>query len=125
MSRTTLPLPGIEWPHQCQTSSEAARFGADVSLLGQAVQLLTQGVTIADFRPESADDTVDIRVRFPSGDRTLEALQGLRVPTQTGLIPITNFVSFEPGAAHGRDPAAGSAPHGRRRIRRRAGIARG
>jgi len=96
----TLPLPGIEWRINVNRS-EAARFGADVSLLGQAVQLLTQGVTIADFRPESADDTVDIRVRFPSGDRTLEALQGLRVPTQTGLIPITNFVSFEPAPRTG------------------------
>lgn len=89
------PLPGVEWAIKVNRS-EAARFGADVSLLGQAVQLLTQGITIADYRPDFTDGAVDIRVRFPSGDRTLEELRSLRVPTQAGLVPIANFVSFEP-----------------------------
>ncbi|PIE11956.1 MAG: MFS transporter [Rhodobacterales bacterium] len=90
----TRALPGVEWTIKLDRS-EAARFGADVSLLGQAVQLLTRGITVADYRPDYTDGSVDIRVRFPSGDRTLEELRGLRVPTSSGLIPISNFVTFE------------------------------
>ncbi|MCK0166350.1 efflux RND transporter permease subunit [Jannaschia sp. S6380] len=96
----TQPLPGVEWRLRVDRS-EAARFGADVSLIGQAVQLLTQGITVADYRPDSAEGSVDIRVRFPSGDRTLEELEGLRVPTTAGLVPISNFVTFEPTARTG------------------------
>ncbi|SFP34751.1 efflux RND transporter permease subunit [Tranquillimonas alkanivorans] len=96
----TRPLPGVEWRVQVDRS-EAARFGADVSLLGQAVQLLTQGITVADYRPDDAEGPVDIRVRFPAGDRTLEELQALRVPTNAGLVPVSNFVSFEPAPRTG------------------------
>ncbi|MDG1863241.1 MAG: efflux RND transporter permease subunit [Yoonia sp.] len=96
----TSPLPGVEWRLRVDRS-EAARFGADVSLLGQAVQLLTQGITVADYRPDNVDGSVDIRVRFPSADRTLEELESLRVPTNSGLIPISNFVTFEPAPRTG------------------------
>jgi multidrug efflux pump len=89
------PLPGVEW-RVALDRSEAARAGADVTLLGQAVQLLTQGITVADYRPDDAEGAVDIRVRFPSGDRTLEELRNLRVPTSRGLVPVAHFVTFEP-----------------------------
>ncbi len=97
---STLPLPGVEWRIRVDRT-EAARFGADVSLLGQAIQLLTQGITVADYRPDDVDGSVDIRVRFPNQDRTLEELESLRVPTNAGLVPITNFVSFEPSPRSG------------------------
>ena len=96
----TSPLPGVEWEIRLDRS-EAARFGADVALLGQAVQLLTQGITIADYRPESAEEAVDIRIRFPAGDRSLAELESLRVPTSAGLIPVTNFVTFAPAPRSG------------------------
>lgn len=91
----TTPLPGVEWEIRLDRS-EAARFGADVALLGQAVQLLTQGITIADYRPDNVEEAVDIKVRFPADERTLAELESLRVPTTVGLIPISNFVSFAP-----------------------------
>ncbi|RFC64101.1 AcrB/AcrD/AcrF family protein [Fulvimarina endophytica] len=93
----TRPLPGVEW-RLSVNREEAARYGADVSLLGQAVQLLTRGIEVSDYRPENAsgDGEVPIRVRFPAGDRTLERLEDLRIPTSQGLVPIRNFVSFQP-----------------------------
>ncbi|SMC36263.1 multidrug efflux pump [Fulvimarina manganoxydans] len=93
----TRPLPGVEWQLSVNRE-EAARYGADVSLLGQAVQLLTAGIEVSDYRPEDAsgDGEVPIRVRFPAGDRTLERLEDLRIPTAQGLVPIRNFVSFQP-----------------------------
>ena len=91
----TLPVPGVE-VSILVNRAEAARFGADVSLLGQAVQLLTQGITVADYRPDDVDGSLDIRVRFPRAERTLAELASLRVPTTSGLVPISNFVTFAP-----------------------------
>jgi multidrug efflux pump len=96
----TRPNPGVEWQITVDRS-EAARSGADVALLGQAVQLLTRGITVADYRPEDGDEEVDIVVRFPAVDRTLAELEALRVPTSAGLVPISNFVSFTPAPQSG------------------------
>lgn len=96
----TRPVPGVE-VSILVNRAEAARFGADVSLLGQAVQLLTQGITVADYRPGDVDGSLDIRVRFPREERTLAELAGLRVPTTAGLVPISNFVTFEPSERTG------------------------
>ena len=96
----TRPLPGVE-VSILVNRAEAARFGADVSLLGQAVQLLTQGITIADYRPDDVDGSLDIRVRFPREERTLSELGSLRVPTSAGLVPISNFVTFAPSERTG------------------------
>ncbi len=96
----TRPLPGVE-VSILVNRVEAARFGADVSLLGQAVQLLTQGITIADYRPDDVDGSLDIRVRFPREERSLAQLGNLRVPTSAGLVPISNFVTFAPSERTG------------------------
>ena len=91
----TRPLPGVEVSILVDRE-EAARYGADVSLLGQAIQLLTQGITVADYRPDDTDGALDIRVRFPRDERSLAELGNLRVPTSAGLVPISNFVTFAP-----------------------------
>jgi multidrug efflux pump len=96
----TRPVPGVE-VSILVNRAEAARFGADVSLLGQAVQLLTQGITVADYRPDDIDGSLDIRVRFPREERSLSELSGLRVPTSSGLVPISNFVTFAPSPRTG------------------------
>lgn len=96
----TRPVPGVE-VSILVNRAEAARFGADVSLLGQAVQLLTQGITVADYRPDDVDGSLDIRVRFPREDRSLAELGALRVPTSSGLVPISNFVTFAPSERTG------------------------
>jgi multidrug efflux pump len=91
----TRPLPGVEVAIDVNRA-EAARFGADISLLGQAIRLLTQGIKVTDYRPDDADGELDVRVRFPSDARSLSELGSLRVPTSAGLVPISNFVSFSP-----------------------------
>lgn len=96
----TRPVPGVE-VSILVNRAEAARFGADVSLLGQAVQLLTQGITVADYRPDDIDGSLDIRVRFPREERSLAELASLRVPTSSGLVPISNFVTFAPAERTG------------------------
>ncbi|WP_299365582.1 efflux RND transporter permease subunit, partial [uncultured Paracoccus sp.] len=91
----TRALPGVEVAINVDRA-QAARYGADVALLGQAIQLLTQGITVTSYRPGDVDGEMDVRVRFPADDRSLGELGKLRVPTSAGLVPISNFVSFEP-----------------------------
>ncbi|MGJ3262478.1 MAG: efflux RND transporter permease subunit [Salinarimonas sp.] len=96
----TRPLPGVEW-ELAVDRTQAARYGADVTLLGQAVQLFTAGLKVAEYRPDTADGEVDIRVRFPTTDRSLAQLEQFRIPTSQGLVPIRNFVEFRPAARTG------------------------
>jgi multidrug efflux pump len=58
----TRSLPGIDWKIAVDRA-EAARFGADITTVGSAIQLVTNGILIGDYRPDDADDEVDIRVR--------------------------------------------------------------
>lgn len=88
-------LPGVEWRIEVNRA-EAARFGADVLTVGNAVQLVTNGLLLAKFRPEYASDEVDIRVRFPENWRSLEQMSRLSVSTSRGQVPLSNFVHMVP-----------------------------
>ncbi len=84
-------LPGIEWELSVDRA-QAALYGADVSQVGVAVQLITNGVKVGEYRPDRSDDAVDIRVRYPLEARGVGALDELRISTPGGLVPISNFV---------------------------------
>lgn len=88
-------LPGIEWRLEVDRAA-AARFGADVLTVGNAVQLVSNGLLLAKFRPVYASDEVDIRVRFPESWRSLSQLERLTVETGRGQVPLTNFVTLRP-----------------------------
>ncbi len=94
----TSPLPGIEWRLKVDRT-EAARFGADVSLVGSIIQLVTTGIKVGEYRPDDSDEEIDIRVRFPKDKRSLDQLANLRIPTGRGSVPISTFVTREPGSA--------------------------
>jgi multidrug efflux pump len=89
------PLPGIDWRIEIDRQ-EAARFGTDISSIGSAIQLLTNGIMLGDYRPENADDEVDIRVRFPDDLRNLNQLDHLTVATAQGNVPLSNFMTRVP-----------------------------
>ncbi len=91
----TRSLPGVEFKLNVDRA-QAAIYGADVSQVGIAVQLVTNGIKVGEYRPDRADDGVDIRVRYPSESRGLLALDQLRINTANGLVPLSNFVSLEP-----------------------------
>ena len=91
----TRPLPGIEWQIDVDRA-EAARFGADITLVGNMIQLVTNGIKIGEYRPDDAEDEIDIRVRYPYDDRSLSQIDDLRIPTADGLVPISNFVERVP-----------------------------
>ncbi|WP_439889260.1 efflux RND transporter permease subunit [Pseudomonas sp. MBLB4123] len=88
-------LPGIEWRLQVDREA-AARFGADVLSVGNAVQMVSNGLKLATYRPEDANDEVDIRVRLPGSWRSLDQLGRLTLNTPNGQVPLGNFVSLQP-----------------------------
>jgi multidrug efflux pump len=85
------PLPGIDWKIAVDRT-HASRFGADIATVGNGVQLVTNGIKVAEFRPNDADEELDIRIRFPPEYRGLDQLDRLRIQTREGLVPISLFV---------------------------------
>jgi multidrug efflux pump len=90
-----LPLPGIDWTINVD-KAEAAKYGAGVAAVGTAVQLVTNGVKITEYRPTEVDKAVDIIIRFPQDRRSLGEIDELRMQTPSGYVPIGNFVQREP-----------------------------
>ncbi len=86
-----LPLPGIDWRLEVD-KAEAAKYGANINSVGTAVQLVTNGVKVTEYRPSDTDKAVDIIVRYPSDRRSLGQIDELRVQTPSGYVPIGNFV---------------------------------
>ncbi|MPZ55508.1 MAG: MMPL family transporter [Rhizobiales bacterium] len=87
-----LPLPGIDWKIEVD-KAEAAKYGAGVNVVGNAVQLVTNGMKVTEYRPADSDKQVDIIVRFPENRRSLDQLDALRVQSSAGDVPIGNFVT--------------------------------
>ena len=90
----TAPVPAIEW-EMTVDREKAAMMGADVASVGSSVQLMTNGVLIGRFRPDDAEDEIDIRLRYPESARGFSKLDELRVATREGQSPISSFVTRE------------------------------
>ena len=90
------PLPGIEWTVQIDRD-EAARHGVSIDSIGSMVKLITKGIDISDYRPDDSDDEIDITLRFQRGQRNLDRLEELRVPTANGnYVPLSVFAELVP-----------------------------
>lgn len=87
----TRPLPGIQWELEIDRV-QAAKFGADVTAVGNVLKLVTNGLKVTEYRPSDSDEEIDISIRYPTEFRTLEQLDRIRVQTEQGLVPISNFV---------------------------------
>ncbi|MBB4264397.1 efflux RND transporter permease subunit [Roseospira visakhapatnamensis] len=88
------PIPGIQWELDVNMG-QAAKLGGDVASVGSIVQLVTDGLKVSSFRPDSATDEVDIVVRYPQDRRSMSQLDQLRLNTPEGLVPLSAFVERE------------------------------
>lgn len=89
----TTPVPGIEWEIVVDRA-RAAMFGANMTEIGTAIQLMTNGVFMGDYRPTDSEEEVDIRVRYPAEYRGLEQMDTIRITTASGdLVPISSFMT--------------------------------
>jgi multidrug efflux pump len=89
------PIPEIVWEFRVDRE-KAGRNNISVMAVGQMIKLITNGIKVNEYRPDDADDEVDIVVRFPEEYRNLGQLARLRVYTDSGQEPITNFVQRTP-----------------------------
>ena len=89
------PLPGIDW--QINVNREAAaEYGADVRLIGSAIQMMTRGYKVTEYRPDDAEEEVDIMIRFPEETRSLDQFLDFNLQTSVGAVPLSNFVTLKP-----------------------------
>ena len=90
------PLPGIEWRIDINRE-EASRFNQTIASVGFITQLLTKGLKIGEYRPDSKREEIDVVVRYPTHARTLNQLFDLRVPNGgQGEVPLANFAKIYP-----------------------------
>ena len=89
-------IPGIEW-RLTVDRAQAAKYGADVALVGNYVQLVTKGLKLTGYRTNDSDEEIDVVIRYPKIYRRLDQLQRMRIKTDIGLVPIDGFVDWAPG----------------------------
>jgi len=89
------PIPGIEWQLSVDRA-QAAKYGADVSLVGSYIRMVTNGLKVGEFRSGDADEEIDMVVRFPGELRSLDQLDQIRVRTDQGQVPLANFITRTP-----------------------------
>jgi multidrug efflux pump len=93
--RDDRPRPEIEW--QLNVNRElAGQYGLDITVIGNVVKLVTNGIIASDYRPDDVTDEVDIIVRFPENSRSISQLDRLKIYTPQGPVPIGNFVERVP-----------------------------
>lgn len=88
----TAPVPGIEWEIVVDRA-QAAMLGANMAEIGSAIQLMTNGIFMGDYRPDDSEEEVDIRVRYPAEYRGLSQMDTIRISTTNGPVPISSFVT--------------------------------
>lgn len=88
-------LPGVEWNLKVDRV-QAKRFGADIAVIGDFVQVATGGLKIGEYRPDDSDYELDIRMRLPTQEQNFSQLDTVGIKTESGLVPISNFVARQP-----------------------------
>jgi multidrug efflux pump len=85
------PLPGIDWEMKVDRA-QALKFGTSVDVIGRAIQMASTGIKLGGYRPNDADEEIDIQARYPVEYRTIDQLDQIRINTSKGRVPISNFV---------------------------------
>jgi len=48
---------------------------------------------LGTYRDQDTGDELDIKVRLPQDERTLDALDSMRIATSQGMVPVSNFIA--------------------------------
>ncbi len=91
----TIPTNLLKWTIKID-KEKARQFGVTTQDIGAAIQFMTSGVKVGEYRPEDLDEEVDIRVRFPADQRRLDQFSDLTVNTRFGQAPLSSFVEIVP-----------------------------
>ena len=73
--------------------AQAAKFGMDITTIGYYIRMVTNGLKVAEYRPDDSDDEIDIVIRHGTRHRTLDQLDSVRIEGDDGSVPISSFVN--------------------------------
>ena len=91
----TLPIPLVDWELTID-KPKAAQFGVDIFTIGTAIKLVTEGIMIGKYRPNDIDEELEIYVRYPESDRSIDQLDNVMIESSVGKVPISNFLTKKP-----------------------------
>ena len=91
----TIPTNLLKWTIKID-KEKAKQFGVTTQDIGAAIQFMTAGVKVGEYRPADLDEEVEIRVRFPADQRRLDQFNDLTVNTRFGQAPLSSFVEVVP-----------------------------
>ncbi|MAH73523.1 MAG: acriflavin resistance protein [Cellvibrionales bacterium TMED49] len=91
----TIPIAGVQWEFRIDRSL-ASMTDVNVKTLGQSIQLVTNGLPLSYFRPDDAEEEVEISLRYPKLQRNFTELDGLLVNSALGSVPIGIFTERRP-----------------------------
>ena len=92
---TDLNIPGIEWEVSIDRI-KADRYGVDIELIGNAIQMLTHGLKVTEYMPKESDEEVDIVIKYDREYRTLDELDKILIDGKNGPVSLSLFVNRTP-----------------------------
>lgn len=94
------PMPGIKWEMEVDRA-QAKKFGLDITQVGYYIRMVTNGLEVAEYRPDDSDEEIDIVIRHEAESRTLDQLDRVRIETGNGSVPVSSFVMRDAKPATG------------------------
>ena len=89
----SISTPGIDW-HVDINRQLMGMFKLNVGEVGHHLSLLTNGFKVSSFRPDYADDEVDIVLRFKPEYRKSTKIESLKIVNDDHkAIPLSNFAT--------------------------------
>ncbi len=87
--------PEIEWNISID-KSKATSSGVSVATIGDFIKMVTNGVLIAKYRPNNADEEIDIVLLFPRKNRNMKTIDNLFINTANGPYSMSSIVKYVP-----------------------------
>jgi|TARA_B110000967_G_scaffold14186_1_gene13612 multidrug efflux pump len=85
------PISGLEWKYEVDRK-QTGKYRIPIQSIGAIINLATDGLKIGTLRPSDVDE-LDIKVYLPDNQRTLENVEGIKINTSKGSLPISEFVT--------------------------------
>ena len=81
----------MEWKYEVDRK-QTGKYRIPIQSIGAIINLATDGLKIGTLRPSDVDE-LDIKVYLPDNQRTLENVEGIKINTSKGSLPISEFVT--------------------------------
>ena len=91
----TVNIPVIDWRITVD-KERAATLGTSVSEVGAILQLATSGLIVGSYRPDDSIEELDIVVRLPRDEQTVNRFSNFVITTPRGQVPLSSIIEVTP-----------------------------